>query len=172
MGYFVDYEIHQLHLSINHARLVTSITLLGAAFAYPIAGMLADRLSHQRIFMFAAASMLVFVTPTIGLMQHHATMVTITASTLFLIALSALMQATISPLFAQVFHPEWRTTCCAISYNLGNGCSGATPMFALMMITNMPKIGLELVFLILVSLGSLGYLLAQLELKKKVTLSA
>lgn len=158
-GYLVDYEIHQLGFSASLARLATCLTLCAATCLYPITGWVADRSHHWTLFIGANAMLALCVPIFLEQLHHHPSTLTITSLMVIMITCIAVIQSTISPLFANRFESNWRTTCCAISFNIGNTLSGATPMLALIMVSALPNTGLALVFAALMGLGLIGFIL-------------
>lgn len=158
-GYLVDYEIHQLHFSTELARLATCLTLLAASLLYPLTGWLADRSNHWVLFFSANGALALSLPIFLFQLHHHPNMISITGMMVWMITCIAVIQSTISPLFANRFDKRWRTTCCAIGVNVGNTLSGATPMLAMIMVTALPNIGLGMMFTMLMGIGMIGFTL-------------
>lgn len=156
LGYLVDLEIQQWHLSSTMAQAINMAGLASACLLYPVMGRLCDRFNTNKIFYTATIGLIAAITPVLMGMQYGTPMIML-LSMLLLVSLMAAIQGAMSPQFAAAFAPEWRTTCCAIAYNIGNAASGAAPMLALMSTTMLPQAGIEVFLIALTSLGLIGY---------------
>ena len=164
--YLVNYQITTLGISEQTAFLINSFTLITACILYPIFGHFADRIGAKRLFYFASALLFILAIPLIGLIQRENTILTLTAMVLFTLFMAAI-QGAISPLFAEIFDAEWRTTGCAFAYSIGNGLSGGAPFVALTLVHLNPDYGLGLFMMALLLIGIFGLILA-----KRITKSA
>jgi len=75
------------------------------------------------------------------------------------------IQGAISPLFVELFEPDWQTTGCAFSYSIGNGLSGASPLLALTFVHMYPVYGLGLFIMLLLIIGWFGFIFSLTALK-------
>lgn len=156
LGYLVSHAIHQWHVPRIMAQTVNMLGLISACVLYPIMGRFCDHFNAHKAFYTAAIILIATIAPMMMAMRYGS-LTTMSLSMVLLVVLMATLQGAMSPHFAAVFAPEWRATCCAISYNIGNAASGAAPMLALMTADALPHMGIAVFLMALTCLGLIGY---------------
>ncbi|WP_119343513.1 MFS transporter [Facilibium subflavum] len=167
--YLVNYQISQLGVAEGTAFFINSLTLLIACVFYPFFGKFADSIGAKQLFYTAGALFFVLTIPAIYLIQSKEPIWVFLAITVLTLLMAAI-QGAISPLFAEVFEPEWQTTGCAFSYSIGNGLSGGAPLVALTMVHFDPIYGLSAFMMLLLGIGSLGLIFVKQVQKQKQSL--
>lgn len=158
--YLINYQIEILHYPHEQAFILNSVVLIIACIAYPLFGYCADKIGQSRLYWLAVILLGVALVPSIKLIQAptaNSAMIGLTTLALLTVAI----QAGVSPLFAQLFKPEWRATGCAFSYSVGNAIGGGAPLIALSLVQVSPHYGLDFMMVALMLLGSLGMLIAR-----------
>ena len=166
--YLINYQVTELGVAENSAFLINSLTLVIACALYPLFGYFADIIGAKKLFYIAGILFFISSIPLISLIQSENPIWIFIAIVIFT-ALMAAIQGAISPLFAEVFEPQWRTTGCALSYSIGNGLSGAAPLVALTMVHYNPVYGLSACVMLLLLIGTVGFaLIRQVKHEKQV----
>ncbi|WP_116964017.1 MFS transporter [Fastidiosibacter lacustris] len=153
--YLLNYQTTELNVSEQTAFLINSFSLIFACLLYPMFGQFADRIGAKQLFYTTATLFFISVIPMIYLIQTNEPMWVFLALTVFTLFMTAI-QGAISPLFAEAFDSEWRTTGCAFAYSIGNGLSGAAPLVALTLVHIHPVYGLSVLMMVLLGLGAIG----------------
>ncbi|MFZ9035883.1 MAG: MFS transporter [Francisellaceae bacterium] len=164
--YLVNYQITELNISEETAFIINSATLFLACLFYPFFGHFADSIGAKRLFYIASTLLFIFAIPAILLIQTKEPSLTFLATTILTVLMAAI-QGAISPLFAENFDPEWRSTGCAFSYSIGNGLSGGAPLIALMLVHIHPIYGLAALMMVLLLLGAGGIWLTEIIRREK-----
>ena len=158
--YLVNYQITELGLAKQTAFFINSLILIIACICYPFFGQLSDAIGAKHLFYIAGGLFFLLAIPAMHLM-HSKQPVLIFFVMTTLTLLTGAIQGAISPLFAEIFEPQWQTTGCAFSYSIGNGLSGAAPLVALTLVNINPVYGLSIFIILLLSIGSFGLMLVQ-----------
>lgn len=158
--YMLNHQILHLDYEHEHAFMLNSLMLVIACIAYPMFGAIADRLGLLTVFWLAASVFMLALIPCVELIHQSLSVVSFSGLAL-LVLLSAAIQASVSPLFAQLFAPQWRATGCAFSFGIGNAIGGGVPLLALKLVQLFPHYGLVYLMAALLLLGCMGMLLAR-----------
>ena len=153
--YLVNYQIEYLGVSENYALMLNSFILFFACMLYPLFGYLSDKYGYMKVFYISLFLLSVAIYPLIMMLEVNSFIVSF-CSILIFCSLMAAIQGSVSPFFSLVFDEDCRATCCAISYSIGNGISGAAPLVASIFTAKYGVSGLAFYTMILMIIGVLG----------------
>jgi MFS family permease len=160
--YLINYQIEQLHYAPENVFLLNSIVLVLACLTYPMFGHLADKIGRYKLFYYSVFACILLLWPSISLINSSNQISSLLGLCILTLLISAI-QGGVSPLFANLFEPEWRTAGCAVSYSIGNALGGGAPLLALSLVHATPEYGLYILVIFFLFLGSYGIFIANNE---------
>lgn len=128
--YLPTYLHHFLHVDLEHAQLINTLTMAVVIFAIPCCGLLSDKIGKRHLLLAGSLAFMSLSIPLYVLLDERNTEVIIVTQALFAL-LVAISYAAIPATLFELFPPQIRFTGLSLPYNLANAFFGGTaPLIA------------------------------------------
>lgn len=135
--FLLTFGVNELQFDRQFLLLVVAISAAIELFTLPLAGILADRVGTNRVFIIGALGLIVFAFPMVGLLVafpgNPAIMLTVIIAAIAFI--HPLTYALLSVMFVNLFSPEIRYTGISLAFQLGGVVGGFSPLIFTSMLT-------------------------------------
>jgi len=124
--FLVSYATTKLGYSRPTALTAIAFGALLATFTIPLCGLLSDRIGRRPVFLAGSVALMAFSAPYFWLLSQRSTVCILIASIIALGLIWPLVNATLSTLLAEMFHPRVRYSGISFGYQIGGALVGGT----------------------------------------------
>lgn len=128
--FLLTFGVNELQFDSQFLLVVVAISAAIEIFTLPLAGVLADRVGRNKIFIIGAVGLIVFAFPMVGLLVafpgNQAVLLSVIVVAITII--HPLTYALLSTMFVDLFSPEIRYTGISLAFQLGGVVGGFSPL--------------------------------------------
>lgn len=128
--FLLTFGVNELQFDRQFLLVVVAISAAIEIFTLPLAGVLADRVGRNKIFIIGAVGLIVFAFPVVGLLVafpgNQAVLLSVIIVAITLV--HPLTYALLSAMFVDLFSPEIRYTGISLAFQLGGVVGGFSPL--------------------------------------------
>lgn len=135
--FLLTFGVTELQFDRQFLLIVVAISAAIEIFTLPLAGVLADRVGRNKIFIIGAIGLIVFAFPMVGLLVafpgNEAVMLAVIIVAITII--HPLTYALLATMFVDLFSPEIRYTGISLAFQLGGVVGGFSPLILTTILT-------------------------------------